>query len=142
MLALIRDIFYDYLHRATQLSERPLAKCVLGTSTQGQIKALSQITENIIKFWITLNPVGVRTLGHHKKIEALHGVQKFVHTSENSLGAFGIGDRIMEKLVLVTYGKYQRLLGAQSTKHSIPDSTTPPKRKTMPKPPPGKRDTP
>ena len=44
----------------------------------------------------------------------------------------------MEKLVLATHDKYQRLLGAQSTKHSMPDSMT----LIMPQPPPGKRDTP
>ena len=36
----------------------------------------------------------------------------------------------MEKLVLVTQAKYQRLLGAQSTKTML-------KRKILPKPPPG-----
>ena len=38
----------------------------------------------------------------------------------------------MEKLVLVTYDQYKRLLGAQSIQHSTPDSMTPTKRKTMP----------
>ena len=47
----------------------------------------------------------------------------------------------MEKLVLVNHNKYQRLLGALSTKHSTPDSTAF-KRKNMPQPPPRKRDMP
>ena len=41
----------------------------------------------------------------------------------------------MEKLVLVTHNKYQRLLGALSTKHSTPNSTAF-KRKDMPQPHP------
>ena len=47
----------------------------------------------------------------------------------------------MEKLVLVTHDKNQGLLGAQSTKLSMPDSMTI-KIKNMPKPLPAKRDTP
>ena len=53
----------------------------------------------------------------------------------NSFEGFGIGARIMEKLVLVTYDKYQRLLGAQSTKDLEPTTL---KRKSVPEPPPGK----
>ena len=47
----------------------------------------------------------------------------------------------MEKLVLVTHDKNQGLLGAQSTKLSMPDSMTI-KIKNMPQPLLAKRDTP
>ena len=43
----------------------------------------------------------------------------------------------MEKLVLVTHDKYQRLLGEQSTKDMEPTTL---KRKIVPEPPPGKRE--
>ena len=43
----------------------------------------------------------------------------------------------MEKLVLVTHNKYQRLLGAQSTKDSEPTTL---KGKTVPEPPSSKHD--
>ena len=58
-------------------------------------QSISQIAHNIIKFWITFSPLekvllklescilyifGDSTFGYHKKVEALRGKQKFVHT--------------------------------------------------------------
>ena len=65
------------------------------TIMPGQIKALSEMAHNIIKFRITLMPsekvllrrsrhqlyiLGDRTLGYQRKVEALDGKQKFIHT--------------------------------------------------------------
>ena len=70
-------------------------KALLRTITSGQIKALSEITHNIIKFRIALTPsekvplrrsrrqmyiLGDRTLDYQRKVEALGGKQKFIHT--------------------------------------------------------------
>ena len=72
--------------------------------------------------------MGDRTLGYVKKIEALRGKQKFVYTLlKIALTRLEFGVRIIEKLVLVTHDKHQRLLGAQSTKDWEPTTL---KRKT------------
>ena len=70
-------------------------KALLRTITPGQIKALSEIAHNIIKFRIVLTPsvkvllrrsrrqlyiLGDRTLGYQRKVEALGGKQKFIRT--------------------------------------------------------------
>ena len=69
-------------------------KALLRTITAGQIKALSEIAHNIIKFRIVLTPsekvlrrsrrqlyiLGDRTLGYQRKVEALGGKQKFIRT--------------------------------------------------------------
>ena len=70
-------------------------KALLSTITQRQLKALSEIAHNIIKFRITLTPsekvllrrsrrhlyiLSDRTLGYQRKVEALRGKQKFIHT--------------------------------------------------------------
>ena len=151
MLTLIRD--QRHFLRLFAWTNTAQGKALLGTITHGQIKALSQFAHNIIKFKITLNPsekvllkrnrcllyiLGDRTLGYHMKIEALCGKTKVcVYPSKNSIDAFGIGARIMEKLVLVTHDKYQRLLGAQSTNRSTPTAL---KRQTVHEPQLGERD--
>ena len=70
-------------------------KALLQTITQRQIRALSQIAHNIIKFRIKLSPterallkrerrllyiLGDRSLGYQRKIEALRGKQRFLST--------------------------------------------------------------
>ena len=70
-------------------------KALLRTITPGQIKALSEIAHNIIKFRIVLTPskkvllrrsrrqlyiLGDRTLGYQRKVEALGGKLKFIRT--------------------------------------------------------------
>ena len=68
-------------------------KALLRTITPGQIKALSEIAHNIIKFRIVLTEkvllrrsrrqlyiLGDRTLGYQRKVEALGGKQKFIRT--------------------------------------------------------------
>ena len=144
-------------------------KALLRTITRGQTKALSEIVHNIIKFRITLTPsekvvlrrsrhhlyiLSDRTLGYQRKVEALRGKQKFIHTLlKNSVGSSEFGTKIMEKLVLVPYNKYQRLLDAQPVKRPSPTTpltmqgqsdrpvtrpTTLPNKKNAP--PPGERD--
>ena len=70
-------------------------KALLRTITAGQIKALSEVAHNIIKFRMVLTPsekvllrrsrrqlyiLGDRTLGYQRKVEALGGKQKFICT--------------------------------------------------------------
>ena len=70
-------------------------KALLQTITQRQIRSLSQIAHNIIKFRIKLSPterallkrerrllyiLGDRTLGYQRKIVALRGTQRFLYT--------------------------------------------------------------
>ena len=70
-------------------------KSLLRTITQHQLRALSQIAHNIIKFRIKLNPtekavlkrerrilyiLGDRTSAYQRENEALSGKQRFVYT--------------------------------------------------------------
>ena len=65
------------------------------------------------------------------------------YASKDNVGPFEIGARIMEKLVLVPYEKYQRLLDGKTMEKKTPN---PPKRRERTvlkkKGPPGERDKP
>lgn len=76
-------------------TESAQRKALLQTITQRQLRALSQIAHNVIKFRIKLNPselaqlkrerrllyiLGDRTLGYRRKSEAIEGKQRFVYT--------------------------------------------------------------
>ena len=69
--------------------------------------------------------LGDRTLGYQRKVEALGGK----HASKDSVGPFEIGARIMQKLVLVPYEKYQRLLDGKTMESSEKNTTIPPNRR-------------
>ena len=86
-----------------------------------------QIAYNIIKSRIKLNStekallkrercllyiMGDRTLGYQQKNEALRGKQRFVHILLKIADLFGPLATIMEKMVIVPYDKYQRMLEA------------------------------
>ena len=67
----------------------------------------------------------------------------YLYASTDNVGPFEIGTRIMEKLVLVPYEKYQRLLDGKAMEKKMQN---PPKRRVKDraekKGPPGERDKP
>ena len=147
---------------------------LLQTITRHQLRALIQIAHNIVKSKIVMTPIEKvtkreRRLVHFSwetgygviniKKEAIRNKQRFIYPFEHGPTPFKRHTQLMDKLVLVPYVKYQRMLETTHHPKSPGDSdmsdaniSPTPKKKTnrnvkenvitVTAPPPGKRDIP
>ena len=101
-------------------------KALLTTITKPQLKALCEITHNVLKGTVELSPSEKKTLKRYKKILTLLGKKIYETRETESITKRINGGRfsfieycwsfIMDKMILISFEKYKNLTSRQTSK--------------------------